>query len=428
MIVDTLPSLRRLLDGLSWWQKTDYLMLALMSVALVCNWSLALIVLYAMIVMSVVRRITQPADSMCRMASNKYYLWLLVAFAAFYWISLLFSTNVTEGVEVAIKKLPFVLLPLYFFLSDHTYMDRTRLRGLLWVLVLALCVRFEIRLIIAIVLGIKDHFSTSSFFFGNFDPFHHSYLSMYIVLALMFLYTELKRSYFHLSKLGRWLMVVAAIELTLYLVMIQSRAGILMFIFMIAYILFDISILQKHYRMGLIIMGASLLLGIGCVALFPHQTNRLGNTVKEVAEGNHDDARFGITETALLAISDNMPWGVGVGDRIDVMHHYFLLAHPKMEKAHYNPHNQYNDTLLTIGVLGLLLLIFMLVAPLIYCKRTHYQVKTMIYALVLIVACSCLFESIFERQMGILFFAFYVGLIGCANACGCPISNRMLKK
>ena len=406
MTLDTIPSIRRLSAGLTTMQRIDYLLLGLMSVALVCDWSWALVVMYAMTGWAVVRRIMEG----CRHVRDKRLsLWLMMLYAALYWVSLLYTSNMEEGIAVAMKKLSFVLVPLYFILSDHGYLDRSRMRGLLWLFVIALCVRFEVRLVIAIVKGLQGGFRSYLFFGGMFDTFHHSYLSMYILLAMVFLYSELRRSRFHLSRIGRWLMVDAMVELTLYLMMIQSRAGVLMFILLMLYVLVDVSVVQRHYRAGVAVLASAIAIGVVCVVWLP-QANRLGDTVREVVEGNRDDVRFAITETAWTAIGDNMPWGVGAGDRFDVMEHYFGLTCPHKKGMEFNPHNQYNDALLATGIVGLLLLLALFVVPMVQGRRLHHQARMLLYGLVMIVACSCLFESIFERQMGLLFYAFFVGL------------------
>ncbi len=404
---------KALFNNLSTLQSIDYILLLFTAATLVISWNIALYFLYALMANSIVRCIVERGTKKAKDRLHTLSMLALICYAVVYWASLMYSSNIPEGIEVSTKKIPFILIPLYFLISDHSYIKQTHLRHLFWVFCVIICLRFEVRFILTLVHYFGGKASIGSFFSGSFDSFHHSYLTMYILLSMVFAYGEIKREGKSLSTEAKWLIGVIATELTLYNIMIQSRAGILMMTLFLAYIIWDIIVIHKHYRLGVICVGAILLLASLSALCFPKYTTRLTDTIAEVAEGNHDDTRFGITQTALMAISDNMPLGVGVGDRIDVMEDYFMITRPTYAKSHYNPHNQYNDTLLTTGILGFLILLACLILPLI--ERTHDEDsrrwKTYRLALVLITACSCLFESIFERQMGILFYCFFIGVL-----------------
>lgn len=404
---------KTLFNNLSPIQSIDYILLLFTTATLVISWNIALYFIYALVANSIVRCFSERGHRKPKDRWHTLSMLALICFATIYWVSLLYSSNIPEGVEVSTKKLPFILIPIYFLISDHSYIQQTHLRHLFWTFGVIICLRFEVRFILTLVHYFGGQASIGSFFSGSFDSFHHSYLTMYILLAMVFAYGEIKRKGKDLSTEAKWIIGVMATELTLYNIMIQSRAGILMMILFLVYIIWDIIVINKHYRLGIICVGTALLIALLSALFFPRYTTRLTDTITEVAEGNHDDARFGITQTALMAINDNLPMGVGVGDRIDVMEDYFMITRPSYAKSHYNPHNQYNDTLLTTGILGFIILLACLIIPLM--GRTHNEDakrwKTYRLALVLITACSCLFESIFERQMGILFYCFFIGVL-----------------
>ena len=81
-----------------------------------------------------------------------------------------------------------------------------------------------------------------------------------------------------------------------------------------------------------------------------------------------------------------------------------------------NAHNQYSDTIIAVGIIGLLLLLGFFIAPVyLWIKNKNFDI--VFFSLLLIAAFNCLFESIFERQMGIMFFVFFYFLLFHGNFC-----------
>ncbi len=75
-------------------------------------------------------------------------------------------------------------------------------------------------------------------------------------------------------------------------------------------------------------------------------------------------------------------------------------------KYELNAHNQYNDTVIAVGIIGFIILIFIYLIPiLLWIKTKTFDV--VFFAFLFIFAFNSLFESVFERQMGIMFFTFF---------------------
>ena len=71
-----------------------------------------------------------------------------------------------------------------------------------------------------------------------------------------------------------------------------------------------------------------------------------------------------------------------------------------------NAHNQFSDTIIAVGVVGLILLLLFFIFPVYLCiKNKTFDV--VFVSLLITIAFNCMFESIFERQMGIMFFTFF---------------------
>ena len=81
-----------------------------------------------------------------------------------------------------------------------------------------------------------------------------------------------------------------------------------------------------------------------------------------------------------------------------------------------NAHNQFSDTIIAVGVMGLILLITFFIYPIfLWIKNKNFDI--VFFSLLLIVAFNSLFESVLERQMGIMFFVFFYFLLFHGNFC-----------
>ena len=91
-------------------------------------------------------------------------------------------------------------------------------------------------------------------------------------------------------------------------------------------------------------------------------------------------------------------------------------------KHELNAHNQFSDTIIAVGLIGLILLISFYLSPIyLWFKNRNFDI--VFFSLLLIIAFNSLFESIFERQMGIMFFVFFYFLLFHANFCQQTIDN-----
>ncbi len=79
-------------------------------------------------------------------------------------------------------------------------------------------------------------------------------------------------------------------------------------------------------------------------------------------------------------------------------------------KHELNAHNQFSDTIIAVGVIGFILYITMLSMP-IYLWIKNKKIDILFLSLTFIMAFNSLFESVLERQMGIMFFVFFYFLL-----------------
>ena len=118
--------------------------------------------------------------------------------------------------------------------------------------------------------------------------------------------------------------------------------------------------------------------------------------------------RLLIWQSAVSVIKENVLVGVGTGDTNDaLLKTYKTNQYSGALESRLNAHNQYLQTFIAIGIIGFLALMSMLFIPL----YTALKKRDILYLLLLLLICfNLLFESMFERQAGVVFYAFFNGL------------------
>lgn len=396
------------------WERVELIILALVAICIPISWAWATKAIILLLVVSVCKMISsRHVGNRALDRISKSAILLVICYFAIYLISLSYSQNLSEGWKCIEKKLPFLLVPLVFLCSDLSYLRKNHLRAILYLFNISLTIRFIIRFILMSVKVITETHTIKSFF-GVFDTVHHAYLAMYTLMAIAFIYTELISIGKDAKRWPIWLLITDMAIMVAYTMFIQSRAGVLCMVLLFAGMLGHLFFIQKKKKLAVIITLVMLVGGAGYMLVTNSlkSGNRLSNTMKEVSSGDHSDVRFEIWSNAAETISENLPWGVGAGDRFDVLKANYpdSTSGSKLKESHvYNPHNQYLDTTLSTGIPGILILLSILVLPL-YKKIRNKGTK--IYSqylipLIFIIALSAPFESIFERQMGVIFFCYF---------------------
>jgi O-antigen ligase len=115
--------------------------------------------------------------------------------------------------------------------------------------------------------------------------------------------------------------------------------------------------------------------------------------------------RIEIWKSSLELLRENPILGVGTGDvKDELLRKYDEKGMTFAKSYKLNSHNQYLQTSVALGFIGLLSLILMLLAPLIYAFKNKNYIY---FFFLIIVGFSILVESMFENQAGVLFFTFF---------------------
>ncbi len=240
------------------------------------------------------------------------------------------------------------------------------------------------------------------------------YYAMYLTLAAILIVfdwtTRIKRfSLVHL---------ISLIACGAMLVLLSARAQLLAFLFILP--LFGFLFLRKRIGQlkAIVLISCGIMGFIAALAFHPQSRARVELAYTDLTRQDADkhspylngiNTRFLIWEIGTEIIADNTFIGVGTGDVKDE-----LLSRakeqniPSILNKELNFHSQFFQTAVAIGLLGLLAFIASMVVPSLFAWRN----KMVVYiAFMLLIVISAITEAIFERQAGVIFFAFFNSLL-----------------
>lgn len=343
---------------------------------------------------------------------------VLAAGALFLWAatSILWSHN-AQAARFAIEKslglllLPAVLVSISAQPTDYRFLARHWLAGC----ALAVCAGLAASVYVGQPLFYHD--------FANVSGAHAGYLSMYVFGGVVLAFPPGKNASV-LPKAARWIFGALAM---LGLLLLSSK----MFLALTA--LYGLAVgwgklrVQKKWR-WVPFAAVALLVG-GALLLQPVRQRfdalRTGGAEVLTQEQfswdtplNGFNLRLLYWRLACDVLAQENTWltGVGVGDDQQLLNERYrelgiFTGDPNRGDTgylDYNFHNQFLQTTVQTGLVGLVLLIGLVVALLRAAHRTKYAAG---FVLILSLLVFLLAESAFERQRGIFFVAMLIGLI-----------------
>ena len=398
------------IKGMTWQDKLQFGAMLLMAATVPVSWHVGV---WAAVLLAVVSVVKLVADAVKggRLFVNpalggwqRAALWTVVAWVAFYAVSLLYSTDTASGLELMGRKAVMLIFPLCFLLTDTSYLKPAHIRVLFYVLVAVVCCVFLYDVGHAVGKMI-DGATLKKVTSSRFDSRHHSYSSLYAVTALVFIYYELERRWSSMRHWHRGVLIAAVVCIILFVVLVNSRAGILSHYAMIAVCSLHFA-LRRRWWHGVLLLVAVAGFTIGAEYAIPGHVNRIVNTV----EKGDKDARVGINKSSLELAKGNVLFGKGAGDYESSLHEQYAEDEQSFSDKAFNAHNQYMETLLATGIVGLLLMLGWLLLPLV-CAVRHRCAVWQVACFVGLVMFSLLFESMLERQMGLLFIGFFMAVM-----------------
>ena len=459
----------KVFDGLRPFQKAELLIMMFLAMAIPFHWLAAQYFEVALFVCAVLKLIF---DQKFKLNEQQLKLkWAYIVFALtwlIYLIGMFWTQNTSVGWAQVSKKLGFLIFPVIFVVSDMSYIDKTRLKAIGNALILGCILFFLMNLVYAIYDVIFNGATTSRFFDENLMKLyyvHHSYLSMYAGLGLMFCFVEI---FGESSRKAKIFNILAYITLVIFIILIRSRAGLICMVLLFIMQWIWLTFIMKKKKLGAVMGCVFLAAVIATIVVFPSSVARITTTVKDLTTEHANDHRMVQYKGYKTVLKENWLFGVGTGDRTDVTQESYqvykqniiekigpevaaqidnitacdyyeptdeMRADMRKEALKYgrdpevvnaylvdylyvnfaidkgiNAHNMFFETLISVGVIGVILLLAYFVIPLVlWIKRKQFDM--LYFSFLLMIGFNMLFESVFEVQMGIIFFCFFNSLL-----------------
>jgi O-antigen ligase len=340
------------------------------------------------------------------------FFWVQAAFFALTLFSVLWSTNQAEAWIEVQSKLPFLFFPL--FLHPHnpvlkrSFSGMLRLFFLFGILISVLCL---LQVICTNPLSLVFDFLSYErlSFVSGLQPIYLSYYLIFSILSGYFLW----KSNPHLQK---WLYLSGIVFLFVMVVLLSSRTEVIVLCILSLTALLDNFKKQKIWFLG----SAMGLLSLVAAIILISPTNRqrfsemldFQSTYKENKWGGRD-LRITKWRFTLEASRENLWLGTGAGDYWNSMEAVYQKHRFEIGlKEKFNSHNQYLQTLLTLGIPGLCIMLVFFFSML---RRAKESGNMLLLAAALTIALSMITESLWERQAGVFLSVFFANLFFAAS-------------
>lgn len=397
-----------------WYEAVLYGLMMLMSASAALSWRIGVWAMVAVCGMSAVQAVfTRRVGNRTLRRSERLCFYSMLAYWLLYVVGTLYSPNPKDGWHRVGMMLPTVLLPLFFLLTDLSWLSRQGRSGLVYVLAATLTVRF---VVMAVRAGVRYAAGIPVMELVNFhfDPLHHNYLSMYLLAAIGLLYSQL-------VNVEKWkvkiLLMADMALLSLYVVILASRSALIVLAVVVVACVLHLWLVRHRWQVAIVAVGVVLTLGIGSYLAAPQLYVRVGYTLDRLRNGTPLDSRQTLWQCGLELMEGRWATGWGVEGyweplRESYRAHDFAEGY---EPERYNTHNQYLETTLCTGLPGLTVLMVMVLLPVAVamCRnRNAGRDRNLPLLLFSIVYGGFLFfEVALARQMGLLFICWWYGLL-----------------
>ena len=328
-----------------------------------------------------------------------------VLFYLIHLISVLYSNDKDSAWFDMEVKFSLILFPLIFLFKNPFIIEKKK-----WVLIsftLGAIVSSLIMLIFA--YSRFDGQNIQVFYRMELSLFHPSYLAMYFIFAILIIIKVMEQDLIRLKH--RIIAYLIILLLLLLISQLQSKAGILSII-LISFYYMVFAFIKKN---ALLLRISFFVLAVSMSLVFVQKSTRfnrfdeMAQSIEKISEGTQTTGstgmRYSIWKVAINEIKEHWLFGVGAGDIKSV-----LVEGYKQEglavaiDRRYNVHNQYLETFLGQGIIGLSLLLFLLFLGV---QLAIKRQDLFLSGFILLIILSMSPESMLNIQAGVVFIAFF---------------------
>jgi len=340
-----------------------------------------------------------------RFQSNNILLFSILYLV--YGFSMFYTENQALGWFSLEIKLSLFLLPIVVWFSQFDYKSHLAL-GLKWFLYGAIVSGFWNFIDASIQYASTSDYT--EFFYGKFSAFHHpSYIAMYFNLAIIIIYYHSFKPKKNLIIKARKAIIGVAF-FSLQIGLLSSKSGLITMMLTHIVAIAYWTIKHKYYLKSfatVVVLSLSLGLVYTYSTSFQNRVNELVSVLssKETSKTSSTGVRIYAWNTAATLIKDKPILGYGTGDvSQELIRSYETQGLTKMVDKKINAHNQFLETGVAVGLLGLAILLLQLLLPLLFAFKNNAYLYA--YFIILFVF-NLLTESMLETQSGIVFYVVF---------------------
>jgi O-antigen ligase len=350
-------------------------------------------------------------------------LWAYVCFYVLYLVGIYFTNDFPNAMKVLEYKLSFVLIPILFVFRPNFNLKISYPIVGLAVGIVCISIAGFIKAIAAFQL---THNALVSFTSSNICIDHPTYFAAFTMIALGGMWYLYKKDWAGFTILK----VLPFLVFGGIMVMLSYSMSAILFLFLVIVFLIIKWIYEKINRyLAIAVVAAAPVFIYFVVANIPALKDEVNNSAKAFSEYVSNPMEY-IRGKEEVPTGDKVrlimwtvtareylahPFGVGTGN-VDNHLSSALQDVGQIEMSNktpnneirYNPHNQFLQTTMELGFLGLAVFVFILA------KGIQWGVRKKNGLLILVISClsfNCLFESMLQRQTGIVFFTFWICLL-----------------
>jgi O-antigen ligase len=354
------------------------------------------------------------------------FLFLLPGFYLLFMLGLLYSSNLSFGIQKAETRLSLLILPIVLPTLKHADWRLNGLWFFSWFIRIATFSSF-----VCITQGLYHYFEELNaikaganilkpvgynyFFSSHLTDFimHPGYYAVYVVMAIFAL---LNLMLYKPKNFLKWYNGLALIVLLTLLFLSYAKAALIVFVMLS--IIFGIQIAyHKSKWVYLFYGGFTALFTLLVFYFFVPNTQERIQAIRDVVNTEKLDptstestqARAHTWRGAFAALKKSPWFGFGTGDANDELFmSYRELNYTGVLSREYNAHNEYLQTALALGIVGGVFLMLPFVFSLRYAikQRNFYLGSWALLTMVVL-----LFESYLNMQSGSLFVALFFSIL-----------------
>ncbi|QCX01855.1 O-antigen ligase family protein [Aggregatimonas sangjinii] len=338
------------------------------------------------------------------MEKGKIPYLLLLLFVLWNLVTLFYSEDLYQGLKQVEKKIPFLLISILGLIGDHRQFNFKRvtiffLFGLLTVVLLSL--------LYTVYLFYDGHYLAVTLVKGFNEVNmlvwfeHRLYIGILLLMGIPLLLNKIVRVH-HLTLRISWLLSLGLVCFILY----SSGSRILVILMLIIFLLAGMNVLKQKIQFRYYVLTLLIAAIVAGTFIYKHPRTRLTlDLIQKNKPLDKIDSRLATWENAIDIIMKNPVFGVGIGDgKTELLDAYKKNGNRIELENELNVHNQYLQTMVESGILGLLFLLLFLFSLFWGVNRKEGQ----FWVFVLVFGAGFFVESILARNIGVFPMTFWM--------------------